>query len=93
MAGRKYKYHRRAVKNKEQGSVVVQFIVSKEGEVTEPKIIRSVSPLLDKEALSRGIVNAKMESRQGKQETYTCALHVACELQTKRKVSSILAKN
>ena len=45
------KYPSEAVKNKEQGRVVVQFIVSKEGEVMEPKIIRSVSPWLDKEAL------------------------------------------
>lgn len=45
------KYPSEAVKNKEQGRVIVQFIVSKEGEVMEPKIIRSVSPLLDKEAL------------------------------------------
>ncbi|MGP1553909.1 MAG: TonB family protein, partial [Prevotella intermedia] len=45
------KYPSEAVKNKEQGHVVVQFIISEEGEVMEPKIIRSVSPLLDKEAL------------------------------------------
>ena len=45
------KYPSEAVKNKEQGHVVVQFIISEEGEVMEPKIIRSVSPSLDKEAL------------------------------------------
>ena len=45
------KYPSEALKNKEQGRVIVQFIVSKEGEVMEPKIIRSVSPSLDKEAL------------------------------------------
>lgn len=45
------KYPLEAVKNKEQGHVVVQFIISEEGEVMEPKIIRSVSPSLDKEAL------------------------------------------
>ena len=33
------KYPSEAVKNKEQGHVVVQFIISEEGEVMEPKII------------------------------------------------------
>lgn len=44
------KYPVEAMNKKEQGKVIVQFIVSKNGEVSEPKIIRSVSPALDKEA-------------------------------------------
>ena len=44
------KYPVEAMNKKEQGKVIVQFIVSENGEVLEPKIIRSVSPALDKEA-------------------------------------------
>lgn len=44
------KYPVEAMNKKEQGKVIVQFIVSENGEVSEPKIIRSVSPALDKEA-------------------------------------------
>ena len=44
------KYPVEAMKKKEQGKVIVQFIVSENGEVSEPKIIRSVSPALDEEA-------------------------------------------
>lgn len=46
------KYPVEAINKKEQGKVIVQFIVSENGEVSEPKIIRSVSPALDKEACS-----------------------------------------
>ena len=44
------KYPVEAMNKKEQGKVIVQFIVSENGEVSEPKIIRSVSLALDKEA-------------------------------------------
>ena len=44
------KYPVEAMNKKEQGKVIVQFIVSENGEVSEPKIIRSVSPALDEEA-------------------------------------------
>lgn len=40
-----------AKKNKIQGRVIVQFVVSKEGKVTNPKIARSVEANLDAEAL------------------------------------------
>jgi TonB family protein len=45
------KYPAKAVKNKEEGKVVVQFVVNKTGKVENAKILRSVSPNLDKEAL------------------------------------------
>ena len=44
------KYPVEAISKEGQGKVIVQFIVSENGEVSEPKIIRSVSPALDKEA-------------------------------------------
>ena len=45
------RYPKDAVSRKEQGSVVVRFIITAKGEVIQPKIVRSVTPSLDKEAL------------------------------------------
>ncbi|MBQ8500856.1 MAG: TonB family protein [Bacteroides sp.] len=45
------KYPKEAVDKKVEGRVLVQFIVSKEGDIVEPKILRSVDALLDAEAL------------------------------------------
>ena len=67
------KYPSEAVKNKEQGRVVVQFIISEEGEVMEPKIIRSVSPSLDKEALR--VVSSMPKWNPGKANGKPVAVH------------------
>ncbi|MDD2961858.1 MAG: TonB family protein [Muribaculaceae bacterium] len=40
-----------AIEEDLQGTVVVQVVVSKDGSVRDPKIINSVAPVLDKEAL------------------------------------------
>ena len=39
-----------------QGRVVVSFVVERDGSITEPKVVRSIDPTLDKEALR--VVNA-----------------------------------
>lgn len=45
------KYPVAAQKAKIQGRVVIQFIVDKEGNITNPRVIRSADPLLDAEAI------------------------------------------
>ena len=45
------RYPKDAVSRKEQGRVMVQFVITAKGEVIQPEIVRSVSPSLDKEAL------------------------------------------
>lgn len=45
------KYPDKAVREGIQGRVVVQFVVDTLGNVTKPKIIRSVSPELDAETI------------------------------------------
>jgi TonB family protein len=45
------KYPQEALKNKEHGTAVVQFVVSKTGSVESVKIVRSVSRSIDKEAV------------------------------------------
>lgn len=45
------RYPSYAINNNIQGRVIVEFIVEKNGQVKEAKIIESISPELDKEAL------------------------------------------
>ena len=58
-------YPEQAVKQKQQGRVIVKFIVSETGEINNPEIIRGVSPLLDAEALR--VVKAMPKWNPGKQ--------------------------
>jgi protein TonB len=46
-----FHYPKAAVRKRIQGEVVVQFIVDKQGKVTEVAVIKSVHPLLDEEAM------------------------------------------
>lgn len=45
------KYPKAAVLAKKQGRVIVTFVIDKDGNVTEPKVLRSVDEALDAEAL------------------------------------------
>lgn len=45
------KYPASAVKGKKEGRVIVTFIVQKDGSITHAKIVRSIDPELDAEAL------------------------------------------
>jgi len=44
-------YPAEALKKKEQGKVIVQFVIAKNGKIENAKVLRSVSPSLDNEAL------------------------------------------
>ena len=46
-----FRYPKKAIKKNIQGTVLVQFIVSKAGKVSDVQVIRSVDPLLDEEAI------------------------------------------
>lgn len=45
------KYPQEAQKQKIQGRVTVQFVIEKDGSITEVRVLRSVDPLLDAEAI------------------------------------------
>ena len=45
------KYPEEAIKNKEQGQVLVEFVVSNTGKIINSVVINGISPSLDKEAL------------------------------------------
>lgn len=48
---RNLNYPRQAQQQKIQGKVIVSFIVNKDGSIASPTIVKSVDPLLDREAL------------------------------------------
>lgn len=49
--GQNLRYPATAVKNKKQGRVTCQFVVEKDGSITDVEVVRSIDPDLDKEAL------------------------------------------
>ena len=52
-----------------QGRVIIRFVVDKEGNVVNPKVVRSVDPYLDKEALR--IINQMPKWKPGELEDST----------------------
>jgi len=58
-------YPEEARENEIQGRVFVQFVVDKKGKVTQPKVVRSVHPLLDNAALK--VVKSLPDWTPGKQ--------------------------
>ena len=54
------------MKNDVQGRVIIQFVVKKDGSISNPTVARSVDPLLDKEALR--VINAMPKWKPGMHE-------------------------
>lgn len=63
--GQNIKYPVEAQQNKIQGRVIVSLVVDKTGKVTQPKIVRSISPSLDAEAIR--VVSQMPQWKPGKQ--------------------------
>ncbi|MBQ9363852.1 MAG: energy transducer TonB [Bacteroidaceae bacterium] len=63
------KYPASAQENNIQGRVMVQFVVNKDGSIVDPKVIKSVDPALDKEALR--VVSVMPKWQPGKQRGKT----------------------
>ena len=60
------KYPKQAQKDSIQGRVLVEFIIDKTGKVTNPSIVRSVSPELDAEAIR--VINSMPQWTPGEQK-------------------------
>ena len=58
-------YPPEAAKRKEQGRVLVGFVVEKDGSVTDVQVLRGVDPSLDKEAIR--VITAMPKWKPGKQ--------------------------
>ena len=60
------KYPTIAQENGTQGRVIVQFVVNKDGSIVDAKVVRSVDPYLDKEALR--VINTMPKWKPGMQK-------------------------
>ena len=58
-------YPPEAIEKEIQGRVIVQMVITDEGDVTDAKVVRGVDPLLDKEALR--VINLMPKWKPGKQ--------------------------
>lgn len=64
--GQNIQYPKEAVDAKVEGRVMVSFVIEKDGFVSNAKVIRSIDPLLDNEALR--VVNAMPNWKPGMQD-------------------------
>lgn len=67
--GKNIKYPTIAQENGIQGRVVVQFVVNRDGSIVDPRVVRSVDPYLDKEALR--VIKSMPKWKPGKQRGKT----------------------
>ena len=58
-------YPPQAAENRIQGRVILEVVISKDGDVTNVKVVKGVDPLLDKEALR--VINLMPKWKPGKQ--------------------------
>ncbi len=68
------KYPTEAYKKKQEGKVILQFVVNKQGLVENAKVARGISPALDKEALR--VVNSFPEWIPGIQNELNVAVNI-----------------
>ena len=61
--GNNIKYPEEAAKKKIEGRVIVQFVVDKKGKTCKPKVVRSIHPALDAEAIR--VINAMPNWKPG----------------------------
>lgn len=61
-----YQVPTKAIESKIQGRVIVQFVVNKDGSISNAKVVRSVDPDLDKEALR--VINSMPQWKPGMQK-------------------------
>ena len=63
--GKNIKYPTIAQENGTQGRVIIQFVVERDGSITDIRVVKSVDPYLDKEALR--VVKTMPKWKPGKQ--------------------------
>ena len=77
------KYPAEAVEKEIKGKVIVQFVVTKDGKITDAEVARSVDPLLDAEALRaiRSMPDWEPAQRDGQNIAVKYSLPIAFSLQ------------
>ena len=80
------KYPKEAFNKGEEGRVIVQFVVNRNGRITEEKIVQGVSPSLDAEALRviKSMPKWKPGTQNGKAVRVLFTLPIAFKLDNKK---------
>jgi len=79
------KYPQAAVEQGIQGTVQVSFVIEKDGKVTNAKVVRSVHPLLDEEALKVVSASPKWKAARVRGEKVRSSLTVGVEFRLAKK--------
>ena len=81
------RYPQEAVRNGIQGRVMVEFIINKDGKVSDAKVVKSVSPELDEEALRVVMASPKWKPGKVKGEKVRVSMSIPVEFRLERKSS------
>lgn len=82
------KYPPEAIRDGIQGRVMVEFVINKDGKVSDVQVVKSVSPELDEEAVK--VVSASPKWRPGrlKGEKVRCSMTIPVEFRLEKKGKS-----
>ena len=81
------RYPQEAIRNGIQGRVMVEFIINKDGKVSDAKVVKSVSPELDEEALRVVMASPKWKPGKVKGEKVRVSMSIPVEFRLERKSS------
>lgn len=81
------RYPQEAIRNGIQGRVMVEFIINKDGKVSDARVVKSVSPELDEEALRVVMASPKWKPGKVKGEKVRVSMSIPVEFRLERKSS------
>ena len=79
------KYPQEAIRNGIQGRVMVEFVIGIDGKVTDVKVVKSVSPELDAEAVKVVSASPKWKPARLKGEKVRCSMTIPVEFRLEKK--------
>ena len=82
------KYPQEAVRNGVQGRVMVEFIINKDGKVSDVRVVKSVSPELDEEAVKVVAASPKWKPAKHRGQKVRCSMTIPVEFRLEKKGKS-----
>lgn len=79
------KYPQEAVRDGIQGRVMVEFVINKDGKVSDVRVVKSVSPELDAEAVKVVSASPKWRPARLKGEKVRCSMTIPVEFRLEKK--------
>ena len=79
------KYPQEAVRDGIQGRVMVEFVINKDGKVSDVRVVKGVSPELDAEAVKVVSASPKWRPARLKGEKVRCSMTIPVEFRLEKK--------